>query len=209
MSIIIRNEIEADYRAVENLTREAFWNIYRPGCTEHFILHKFRFSQNFLPKLDFVMEKDGKLIGHIMYAKAAIQDTTGKSIPIATFGPLSIAPDHKRQGYGKQLLDYSLQKAADQGIKAVAITGNIAFYEKSGFVRGSERQIRYAYADPADKIVPYFLVKELQPNFFSKVQGLYKDPDEYFAAEKLTEEFKEFDSTFPYKEKQKLPGQLL
>ena len=117
MSIIIRNETPADYRAVENLTRESFWNVYRPGCTEHYVLHCYRSAPDFVPELDFVMEKDGELIGHVMYSRSEITTSGGKAIPIMTFGPISIAPGYKRQGYGKRLLDYSMEKARDMGAK--------------------------------------------------------------------------------------------
>ena len=204
--ISIRRETEADHFAVENLTREAFWNIYRPGCTEHYVLHRFRSSPDFIPELDLVMESDGHIIGHIMYVNSKILTPDG-AIPIVTFGPVSIAPDLKRRGYGKKLVDYSLQKAAEFA-GAVAITGNIAFYGKSGFVTGSSKGIRYAYAEPDDDIVPYFLVKELKPGFLDGVSGTFSDPEGYLVAESDPEDFERFDSLFPPKEKIKLPGQL-
>ena len=102
---IIRLETKDDYRAVENLTREAFWNVYRPGCMEHYVLHCYRDDPAFVPELDLVMELDGTLMGHIMYARSEIRCEDGRNIPIMTFGPISIAPEYKRQGYGKQLLD--------------------------------------------------------------------------------------------------------
>ena len=165
MNIIIRNETKDDYKKSENLTREAFWNVYRPGCTEHFVLNKFRKSKNYIPELSFVMEKDGEMIGHVMYAHSHIKSYDGKTIPIMTFGPISIAPEYKGQGYGTRLLRYSMQKAKEMGGKALAITGNIDFYGKSGFILASEKGIRYADAEPSDRVVPYFLIKELEDGF--------------------------------------------
>ena len=208
MNIIIRNETEQDYFNVENLTRESFWNVYRPGCTEHYVLHCFRNSERFVPELDFIMEKDGLLIGQVIYARSEIIADNGAKIPIMTFGPICIAPDFKRQGYGKMLLDYSMQKASEMGAGALAITGNIDFYGKSGFVVASSKNIRYADAAPDDKIVPYFLVKELEKGFLDNVSGIYKDPEEYFVAEKDPEAFASFDAHFPPKEKKQLPGQI-
>ena len=201
MSIIIRNEKESDYRTVENLTREAFWNVYRPGCTEHYVLHCYRSAAGFIPELDFVMEKDGEIIGHIMYAKSEILSDDGVHIPIMTFGPISIAPNYKRKGYGKQLLDYSMEKAKELGAKALAITGNIDFYGKSGFVVASTKNIRYADAEPSDTVVPYFLIKELEEGFLDTISGTYHDPEEYFVAEKNPEAFEKFDADFPAKVK--------
>lgn len=208
MNIIIRNETKDDYKKSENLTREAFWNVYRPGCTEHFVLYKFRESKNYIPELSFVMEKDGEMIGHVMYAHSHIKSYDGKTIPIMTFGPISIAPEYKGQGYGTRLLRYSMQKAKEMGGKALAITGNIDFYGKSGFILASEKGIRYADAEPSDRVVPYFLIKELEDGFLDNISGTYADPEEYFAAEKYPEEFEKYDSQFPPKNKETLPCQL-
>ena len=132
----IRKETAADYHTVENLTREAFWNVYRPGCTEHFVLHCFRQRPDFVPELDLVLEADGEIIGHVMYARAAIQADDGRILPIMTFGPLSIAPRCKGQGFGTILLRESMQRAKALGAVALAVTGNIGFYGKAGFGAG-------------------------------------------------------------------------
>lgn len=92
-SLVIRRETPSEYEAVEYLTREAFWNVYRPGCNEHYVLHTFRDNPDFVPELDLVLERDGRLIGHIMYARATIQADDGRTIPVMTFGPISIHPD--------------------------------------------------------------------------------------------------------------------
>lgn len=99
---IIRNETESDFHATEDLVRNSFWNVYKPGCSEHFLLHELRKSKNFVPELDFVMEKDSKLIGQIVFVKAKIFCDDGIELPVMTFGPLGIAPDFKRKGYGKK-----------------------------------------------------------------------------------------------------------
>lgn len=198
---IIRNETPADYRTVESLTREAFWNVYRPGCTEHYVLHQFRDRPDFVPELDFVMEVGGEIIGHVMYVRSAIKTDDGRAVPIMTFGPISIAPKFKRQGYGTILLRYSMEQAKAMGAGALAITGNIDFYGKSGFAVSKTKGVRYEDDPDAD----YFLIAELEPGFLSGITGTYKDPDGYFVDEKEAEEF---DATFPPKEKLKLPGQL-
>ena len=150
---IIRRETESERREVENLTREAFWNVYRPGCTEHYVLHCFRDRSDFVPELDLVMEKDGRLIGHVMYVRSHIDADDGRSVPIMTFGPISIAPEYKRRGYGSVLLRRSMDMAREMGAGALAITGNICFYGKSGFVVASTLGIHY-YAEPREAEVP-------------------------------------------------------
>lgn len=200
----IRLEAKADYREVENLTREAFWNVYRPGCTEHYVLHQFRDREDFVPELDLVMEKDGKIIGHVMYVRSAIKADDGRTIPIMTFGPISIAPEYKRQGYGMILLQCSMDKARELGAGALAITGNIDFYGKSGFVVASTKGVHY-FAEPRSAEVPYFLIKELEPGFLNGITGEYQDPEGYFVDDAEAEAF---DVQFPPKEKLKLPDQM-
>ncbi len=202
---IIRLETPDDYAQTEFLTREAFWNVYRPGCLEHYVLHCYRDKEDFIPELDLVMEKDGKIIGHIMYVASEIQSDDGRNIPIMTFGPISIHPDYQRQGYGKILLDYSMQKAKEMGAKALCIEGNIDFYGKSGFVVASTKEIHY-YAEPRNQEVPYFLVKELEHGFLDSITGVYHTPKGYFVDQKEAEKF---DAQFPAKQKLKLPGQLV
>lgn len=203
-NIIIRLEEKSDYRAVENLTREAFWNVYRPGCMEHYVLHCYRNDPAFVPELDFVMELDRELIGQVIYVRSEINCDDGRKIPIMTFGPISIAPAFKRQGYGKLLLDYSMNQAEKLGAGALAITGNIDFYGKSGFVPAKTKEIRYADDPEAD----YFLIKELKQGFLNGISGTYKDPEGYFVCEKNPEAFEKYEATFPAKQKLKLPGQL-
>ena len=203
--ITIRLEKPEDYAAVEFLVREAFWNVYRPGCLEHYVIHVLRDDPAFVKELDLVMEKDGELIGQNMFMKTVIEADDGRKIPILTMGPIGITPPLKRQGYGKLLLDYSLQKAAERGFGAVLFEGNIGFYGKSGFSYASDFGIRYHdLPDGADS--SFFLCKELIPGYLSGVTGVYQTPAGYYVDEAAAEEF---DKQFPKKEKLKLPGQLV
>ena len=202
--IIIRREGEADYRRTEELTRESFWNVYRPGCTEHYVLHCYRSDPAFVPELDLVMERDGEMIGQVIYVRSEIRCDNGQSVPIMTFGPICIAPASQRRGYGKRLLDHSMELAKEMGAGALAVTGNILFYGKSGFVPAKTRGIRYADDPDAD----YFLIRELTPGFLDGISGTYRDPEGYFGCEQHPEAFALYESTFPPKQKRQLPGQL-
>ena len=201
---IIRAERKNEYREVENLVRESFWNVYRPGCLEHYVLNQLRSDSAFVPELDFVMEKDGKLIGQNIFVRAVISADDGREIPIMTMGPICITPELKRQGYGKILLDYSLEKATELGCGAVCFEGNIDFYGKSGFTYAREFGIRY-HGLPEGEDDSFFLCKELIDGYLDGVTGEYATPKGYFVDEAEAEEF---DRAFPYKEKLKLPGQL-
>ena len=202
--IIIRNETPDDYRTVETLVRESFWNVYRPGCLEHYVLHMLRNDPAFVKELSFVMEEDGKIIGQNMFMRAVISADDGRQIPIMTMGPICISNHLKRQGYGKKLLDYSLEKAAQFGCGALCFEGNIGFYGKSGFVFASEKGIRY-HGLPEGTDVSFFLCKELIPGYLDGITGVYAPPQGYFVDESAAEEF---DKLFPPKEKLKRPGQL-
>jgi len=200
----IRLERSEDYREVEDLVRESFWNVYRPGCSEHFVIHVLRDDPAFVKELDFVMEKDGKLIGQNMFMRTVIGADDGRVIPVLTMGPIGITPELKRMGYGKKLLDYSLEKAADMGFGAVLFEGNISFYGKSGFDYARKFGIRY-HDLPEGADYSFFLCKELSPGYLDGITGVYQTPQGYYVDDADVEEF---DKAFPYKEKLKLPGQI-
>lgn len=201
---IIRLERKEEQREVENLVRNSFWNVYRPGCLEHYVLHMLRNDKDFVPELNFVMEKEGRIIGQNIFMRAIIKADDGDNIPIMTMGPISIAPEFKRKGYGKILLDYSLEKAKLLGCGAVCFEGNIDFYGKSGFNYASSFGIRYhGLPDGADS--SFFLCKELIPDYLQNVTGEYSTPQGYFVNE---EDAEKFDKSFPYKPKTKLPEQI-
>ena len=202
--ILIRQEEPGDYRATENLVREAFWNVYRPGCLEHFVIHEFRGRPEFCPELDLLMFCDGELIGQVMLVKNTLRTAGGAELPILTLGPICIHPKHQRHGYGKMLLDYALNLAAKTGAAGVFLEGNIHFYGKSGFVVASTLNIHYM-DEPADDPVPYFLCKVLDEHALRGIEARYRVPEGYMVDEKLAEEF---DRQFPAKKRLKLPGQL-
>ncbi len=195
---IIRSERKEEQREVEALVREAFWNVYRPGCLEHYVLHLLRDNPDFVKELNFVLEKDGRLIGQNVFVKAHIAADNGADVPILTMGPICIANDMKRKGWGKILLDYSLERAKEMGFGAVCFEGNIAFYGKSGFRYALEYGIRY-HDLPEGEDSSFFLCKELIPGYLDGITGVYYVNEE---------DAEEFDKAFPKMEKLKLPGQI-
>ncbi len=200
----IRLEEKKDYRTVENLIRESFWNVYRPGCSEHYVIHVLRSDPAFVKELDFVMEQGGRIIGQNIFMETIIEADDGKIIPVLTMGPICIANDLKRQGYGKALLNYSLDKAAALGFGAVLFEGNIDFYGKSGFDYASKFGIRY-HDLPEDADSSFFLCKELKEGYLDGISGVYQTPQGYYVNDADVEEF---DKQFPHMEKLKLPGQI-
>ncbi len=205
-----RLEKPEEYREVENLTREAFWNVYRPGCKEHFVLNQYRNNPDFIPELDFVMIEDEKIIGHIMFSKAELVLDDGSHIPSWTFGPISIHPDYQRKGYGLKLLNHSLEKAREHGVGFVCMEGNIDFYKHAGFILASHFCIHY-HTEPRESEVPFFLAKELIHDWLHEhgvKEATYCPPKGYFVADEYPNDFDAFDATFPKKEKAFHEGQL-
>ena len=201
---IIRLEKKEEHRTVENLVRESFWNVYRPGCSEHYVIHVLRDDPAFVKELDFVMEQDGELIGQTMFMRTVINADDGQDIPVLTMGPICIAPELKRQGYGKKLLDYSLEQATAMGFGAVLFEGNIGFYGKSGFDYARNFGIRY-HDLPEGADDSFFLCKELIHGYLNGITGVYQTPKGYYVDDADVEDF---DKTFPPKEKLRLPGQI-
>lgn len=202
--VVIRLEKKEEQRAVENLIREAFWNVYRPGCSEHCVIHGLRDDPAFVPELDFVMEQGGRLIGQNVFVRTVIDADDGRKVDVLTMGPICVAPELQRQGYGRRLLAWSLEKAAAAGFGAVLFEGNIAFYGQCGFDYASKFGIRY-HDLPEGADASFFLCRELIPGYLENVTGVYQTPRGYYVDDAAVAAF---DASFPPKVKLKLPGQL-
>lgn len=164
IDIIVRNELERDYRDVEVLTRKAFWNVNVPGCNEHYVAHVLREHDDFIPELDFVAETDGgKIVGNVMYTRAKLVGEDGNERTILTFGPISVHPDYQRMGISKRLLEYSFDKAVSLGYKAIVIFGNPDNYVARGFKSCK----KYNICMPDGNFPAAMLVKELEAGTFA------------------------------------------
>lgn len=196
----IRNETPADRQAVETLTRRAFYNLYVPGCHEHYLVHIMRDHPDFLPELDFVLELDGEVIGSILYTRSTLTGETGERRDVLTFGPVCVAPEHQRRGYGKRLIDHSLARAAELGWGAAVIFGSPANYVGRGFQCCKRRLVQMEDGSyPAA-----MLVKELRPHALDGGPWIFRDsPVMHFDEEAA----RRFDEALPPMEKRVLPCQ--
>lgn len=198
--IKIRNETEVDYQKVEALIRRAFWNLYEPGCSEHYLAHVMRSHEDFIPELDFVMELDGEIIGNIMYTKTKLVDEHGEEKDILTFGPVCIASQHQRKGYGKMLLEHSFAQALILGYDVIVIFGDPANYVGRGFKSCK----RYQVCLP-DGIYPSaMMVKELKPGILDGRTWFYHQSPAFEIDE---QEAQRFDEGLEPMEKKHLPCQ--
>ena len=196
----IRNERETDYKIVEDITRKAFYNVYVPGCMEHYLVHIMRGHEDFIPELDFVIEVDGQIVGNIMYTKAKLTDEAGAEKEIVTFGPVSILPKYQRNGYGKMLIEHSLKRAAELGYEAVVIMGSPANYVGSGF----QCCRKYNICVEKEKYPAAMLVKELKPGALDGKLWFYSDSSVMNVDER---EAQAFDDGLEKMEKKWMPSQ--
>ena len=202
-SITIRRETERDHRAVEELTREAFWNVYKPGADEHYFVHRMREHPDFIPELAFVLELDGRIIGSILYTKAWLEDEDGRRREILSFGPLCIAPEHQRKKYGRLLVRHSSEAARRMGYGVTAIFGNPGNYVGSGFVSCRKKNVGF----PGYGSYPTaLLVCELAPGALDGGNWRYIPSTAADCCED-TAAVEAFDATFPPKEKKWMPSQ--
>lgn len=200
----IRLEEEKDYKIVENLVRETFWNVYRPGCFEHLVIHNLRKDPCFVKELDYIIEENETIIGNIVYALANLKSQENEEEKILIFGPVSIIPKYQNKGYGRKLIEYTLAKAKDLGYSAVAITGDPNYYHRFGFESASKYDIYYNGLDKTEES-PFFMIKILDKEKIANLKGIYSDPNCYNIDEKKLEEF---DKKFPEKIKKRQKGQL-
>lgn len=198
---IIRMEKPADYRAVEEMTKRSFWNVYVPGCDEHYLTHVMRNSVDFIPELNLVLEVDGKIIASVKYLKSRLKDENGFEKDIVSFGPLCVEPEYQRDGYGKVLLEYSFDVAKNLGYEVITNFGDPANYVARGF----KSCHKYNVCLEGDVYHSSLLVKELVPGVLDgRKWYFYESPVGELMSE---EDFAEFDSTFPVMEKAWRPSQ--
>ena len=189
MEVAIRNEQKKDERIVEEITRRAFWNLYFPGCDEHYLAHLLRYSDDFIPELDLVITSNEQVIGNIMYSKSFVIYENGKKLDTISFGPVSIDPKYQRKGFGSQLIKYSMDRAKEMGFGAVIIYGNPMNYCHLGFISSKKYQI----GNSEGKYPCGLLVKTLNENVFNDQKCKYYESKSFNFD--LTG-FEEFDNSF-------------
>ena len=194
MNLVIRNENTNDYRIVEELTREAFWNLYVPGCSEHYILHNLRNSPDFIPELTFVAQKEGQIVGHIAYSRGMIKDKQAMEREVVCFGPVSVLPGYQKQGIGSALVLHTIKLARNMGYLAVCIYGDPRYYSRFGF-RCAEK---YEIKTSDDKFAVALQVLELKQGALCNIAGKFIESASFEVDEN---KFAEFDGTFPRTEK--------
>lgn len=201
MVIKVRNEMVSDYERVEWITREAFWNLYCPGCNEHLIVHNLRKHEDFIKELAFVIEADGTVIGSIHYSKSKVISNNGDEHETITFGPVSILPSLHRKGFGKILIQHSIEAAKNLGYKRIIIGGYPHHYKKYGFI-GSKK---YGISLSDGNFYTGIMALPLCEGAFNNIQGIV-----YFSEtmEPNEDMLNAFDKKFPYKEEKVCESQI-
>ena len=200
MEIRLRLEEEKDYRRVEEVTREAFWNVFSPGCEEHLLVHNLRSEKEFIKALDFVAVHNDEIVGNIVYVEAKLIDNDGKEHKVATFGPVSVLPEYQSKGIGGKLIKHTTQLAKEMGYKAIFIYGDPRYYKRFGFKESKE----YKITNQDGKYPAALLVWELYPDALKGIEGIYNEGAIYTTDPK---ELEEFEKGFPQKEKKQTKSQ--
>ncbi len=190
---ILRNERPEDRRAVEELTREAFWNEHAPGCDEHYLVHIMRDADAFITPLSTVAEMDGRIVGHIAYTKARIACDDGTERDVVSFGPVSVLPVYQGMGVGRALIESTLNRARSLGYEAVLIYGDPLYYARFGF----DAAEKYGVATAGNMYAPALLALELTEGALSGAGGRFLE-DGIFDIDKKAA--RAFDQTFAPKE---------
>ena len=202
-NLTIRLETQKDYRAVEELTREAFWNVYKPGADEHYCVHMMRSHPDFIPELAFVLELDGEIIGIFLYTKAWLEDGEGNRKEILSFGPLCVAPKYQRMKLGKLLIEHSFAQAREMGYDVNINFGNPGNYVSRGFVSCKKKNVSFV----RDGNFPTaLLVCELKEGALGGKKWMYIPSTAADCCDDA-EAVEAFDATFPKKEKKWMPSQ--
>lgn len=201
MHISIRQEVEKDFKDVEYLTREAFWDLYKPGCDEHLVLHKIRKVSVFVKELDLIACDNDAIVGNIIYSRAKVVNDENKEFEVLCMGPIAVLPSYQNQGIGSLLMEHSIEKARQLGYKGIVIFGNPDYYHRFGFVDAKEYNIQTSWGDNLDA----FMVLELYEDSLQGISGKFFE-DEVFKID--NDELEYFEKQFPYKEKHVTDTQL-
>lgn len=194
MNILIRPETENDYFENEHVSREAFWNLYVPGCNEHYLVHVLRGHEDYLPEFSFVAEYQNKIIGNIFYARSHVINELNEKLNTLTFGPVSVLPEYQRKGVGSALIQHTVAIAKQKDYPAIIIYGSPGNYCKHDFKSSKDYQI-----STEDGRYPYsLLVLELKKDVFQQHTWKYYESSVYNVNEIEAEKY---DERFPSKEK--------
>lgn len=194
MELIIKKTDKTQYYQTEILTREAFWNVYRPGCCEHLILNKLRKSKNYIRELDLVAICENKIIGHIISTKAKVVDAQNQSHEILCVGPIAISADFQKKGIGSRLVNESISVARALGYAGMILFGNPKYYRRFGF----ENAVKYSITTKDDQNFDPFMALELSEKSLINVNGRFFEDESFFVNEA---DLNEFEKQFPFKEK--------
>ena len=196
MKLVIRKTDKSEFFETENITREAFWNLYMPGCSEHLVLHQLRKSNSYIEELDYIAINQGVIAGHILSTKARIVDNQKNEHLVLCVGPLSVSPSYQHKGIGSRLLNYSIAKAKEMGFKGMILFGSPDYYHRFGFKNAKEYEITTKDSQNFDP----FMALELYEDGLRTVKGRFFEDEAFITKD---EDLAAFERKFPLKEKGK------
>lgn len=201
MKPLIQPTNQKDFKITENITREAFWNVYKPGCDEHLVLNKLRNSKSYISKLDLVAVFENRIVGHIISTKAKVIDSHDFEHEVLCVGPVSVIPEFQKNGIGSELINESIKIATGLNFSGMILFGNPEYYHRFGFKNAE----KYSISTKDGQNFEPFMALELQEDGLKNVIGRFFE-DECFTTNET--KLVEFEKQFPFKEKKVTETQL-
>lgn len=144
----IRKEEPRDYEDVYSVVKAAFDGIEHADGNEHDLVNELRKSDAFIPELSLVAEADGRIVGHIMFTKANVNGVT-----VIALAPLSVLPEHQRQGVGTALVTEGHRIAAQLGYPYSIVLGSEKFYPRIGYQPAKQFGMRAPFDVPDENFM--------------------------------------------------------
>jgi putative acetyltransferase len=171
-TVIIRTEVQGDLASVRKLNKRAFG-----GKGESRLVDALRGSSAFIPALSLVAEKEGKVVGHILFSLIRIKDGDSAT-PALALAPMAVLPEYQNEGIGTGLVKRGLEEAGKLGHKIVVLVGHPEYYPRFGFVKAGEKGLKLPF-EASDEV---FMVLELVPGALNGVRGEVEYPPEFHEA---------------------------
>ena len=168
MDIIIRQELEKDFKEVKEMIKKSFENAEHTDNNEHNLAEKLHKSDNFIKELSLVAVKDGKIIGHIMSTRLDIVSDNKSHVSLAV-APLSVHPNFQRMGVGTLLMKETFKIAKELGYESIFILGSEKYYPRFGFEKSTNFGISAPFDVPSDNFMAIELTKGALENVYGDI----------------------------------------
>ena len=172
--VTVRVESKKDYPAVYEVNKLAF-----KREAEAKLVNNLRKSSGFIPELSLVAEKDGEIVGHILFSKLKIKRDLGE-VTALTLAPIAVLPECQKQGIGSLLIKEGLAACNRLGWNIIIVVGHPEYYPRFGFTPARKKGLEISFKEPIPDDV--FMVCELKPGALEDISGTVELPQAFHEA---------------------------